>query len=116
MFGCGGNRDSDKRPKMGAVATKLADYTVITSDNPRFENPLQIIHDIERGVVSNNYSVKPNRRDAISLALDKAGKDDIIAIVGKGAEDYQEINDIKYQYSDYEVVDKYFDNSNELTK
>ncbi len=116
VFGCGGNRDSDKRPKMGKIASELADFVIITSDNPRFENPEQIIRDVEKGVTNHNYLTKLNRERAINDALYMAGEDDIVAILGKGAENYQEINGTKYPYNDLEVVNKHFNISQDLTK
>lgn len=107
VFGCGGNRDSSKRSQMGEVATKLADYVVITSDNPRFENPMQIIKDIEKGAVGEYISIL-NRKDAIRFALALAQPNDIVAILGKGAEEYIEVNGEKMPYSDIKVVKEYF--------
>ncbi len=105
VFGCGGNRDTTKRALMGEVATHLADYTVITSDNPRNEVPTQIIADIEKGA-KNRYITIENRAHAIEYALKLADKNDIVAVLGKGNEPYQEVMGIKHPYSDYEVVNK----------
>jgi len=90
VFGCGGDRDRTKRPVMGRIATSQADLTIITSDNPRSENPLDIIADIQKGIVSGAYEIEPDREAAIRLALSRAQKGDIVIICGKGHEDYQE--------------------------
>ena len=89
VFGCGGNRDKSKRPIMGEIGTRLSDVAIITSDNPRDEEPVDIIKDILSGVPSDNYVVIENRKDAIRKAIDMAGKGDVIVIAGKGHEDYQ---------------------------
>ncbi len=106
VFGCGGDRDRGKRPNMGEVATKLSDFVVITSDNPRFEEPLDIIKDIEEGVAGKNYLIEPDRRKAIRKAVDMADNGDIVLIAGKGHEDYQEIKGVRYPFSDREVLEK----------
>lgn len=108
VFGCGGNRDTGKRSKMGEVASKLADFVVVTSDNPRYENPEQIIADINRGVNKNKSTSIANREDAINYALSIATAGDIVAILGKGNEQTQEINGVKHPYSDFDVVKKFF--------
>ena len=108
MFGCGGNRDKTKRAEMGQVASNMSDYTIVTSDNPRNENPEMIIDDIVRGNNSKNITRITDRRSAIEYALSIAKENDIVAILGKGAETYQEINGVKLHFSDYEVVDNYF--------
>ncbi len=90
VFGCGGNRDKGKRPKMGEVAAKFADYVVVTSDNPRKEDPSEIIKDIKKGItVDSEIAVEPERSTAIQLAIEKAEKNDVVLIAGKGHEDYQ---------------------------
>lgn len=96
VFGCGGDRDRTKRPIMGEIAAKLSDFTIITSDNPRSEEPLAIIDDILVGVkkVSTaHYAVVPDRKEAIHHAIELAGKDDMVIIAGKGHEDYQIVKD-----------------------
>ena len=108
VFGCGGNRDKTKRSEMGEVALKYSDYVVVTSDNPRDENPEMIIDDIVKDITSKNMVRITDRRSAIEYALSIAKKDDIVAILGKGAENYQEIKGVKLHFSDYEVVDNYF--------
>lgn len=91
VFGCGGDRDKTKRPKMGKIAAELSDYCVVTSDNPRSENPSMIIKDILEGMkgVSTPYTVVENRKEAIRWAMENARKDDIILLAGKGHETYQ---------------------------
>ena len=108
VFGCGGNRDKTKRSEMGEIALKLSDFVVVTSDNPRDENPEMIIDDIVQNITGKNICRITDRRSAIEYALSIAKKDDIVAILGKGAENYQEIKGIKTHFSDYEVVDNYF--------
>ena len=107
VFGCGGNRDRTKRSEMGKIASSYSDYVVITTDNPRDENPELIIDDIEQGADPKNSIRITDRKRAIEYALSRAQKNDIVAILGKGAESYQEINGIKHHFSDYEVVDDY---------
>ncbi len=108
VFGCGGNRDATKRSIMGQTAGKLSDYCVLTSDNPRFEEPESIIDSIEEGIKQTDcaYIRNADRAEAIRLALEYAACGDIIAICGKGDEDYQEINGEKHHFSDRETVEK----------
>ena len=108
LFGCGGNRDKDKREKMGKIAAKLCDFAILTSDNPRYEDPLDIIDQIERGyrAISNRYVVVPDREKALDYALDCLSKEDILLVAGKGGEDYQEIMGIKYPFNDQDMVIK----------
>jgi UDP-N-acetylmuramoyl-L-alanyl-D-glutamate--2,6-diaminopimelate ligase len=103
VFGCGGDRDRGKREEMGKIAQKLADYTIVTSDNPRFEEPMDIIRDIEKGC-KKNYEIIEVRPQAIKSAMELAGKDDIILLAGKGHEEYQEIKGKKIPYDDREEV------------
>ena len=106
IFGCGGERDKLKRPKMGRVVTQLADYAIITSDNPRSEDPGQIIKDIQKGIVKNNYRLVPERSCAIRAGLSLAKKGDCLIIAGKGHENYQIIkNKVKY-FNDRKVAQK----------
>ena len=108
VFGCGGDRDPVKRPIMGKIGTQIADIAVITSDNPRTENPHAIIDDILRGVEDlNNCAVIENRIEAIRYAMDIAEKNDIIVLAGKGHETYQEINGVKNHLDEREEVAKY---------
>ncbi len=105
VFGCGGNRDRGKRPRMGSAATRFSDFVVITSDNPRNEDPMSIIKEIESGVSRNNYIVEPDREEAIKSAVKVAGAGDILLLAGKGHEDYQEINQVRHKFSDREVLE-----------
>jgi len=104
VFGCGGDRDRGKRPVMGRVAAELSDLAVITSDNPRSEDPMGIISEIVSGIKGKNYKVIPDRREAIGYALSQVGHRDTVVIAGKGHEDYQIIGDRKYHFDDREVV------------
>ncbi|MBI5140807.1 MAG: UDP-N-acetylmuramoyl-L-alanyl-D-glutamate--2,6-diaminopimelate ligase [Nitrospirae bacterium] len=102
VFGCGGDRDRGKRPKMGAVAAKHSDYVVITNDNPRRERPEDIIADILAGVKKDGHIVIPDRREAIRHAIEAAKSGDVVLIAGKGHEDYQETGGVKTHFSDRE--------------
>ena len=105
VFGAGGNRDKSKRPRMGAAAAKFADRLIITSDNPRFENPEDIISQIVAGLPENTaFETIVSRRDAIAHAVKNAQKDDVILIAGKGHENYQVINGIKHPFDDREIL------------
>lgn len=110
LFGCGGDRDRTKRPKMGAIAAKLADYCIVTSDNPRTEKPELIIDDIIEGMKNTDtpYSVIVSRPEAIFYALDMAEKNDTIVLMGKGHETYQEINHVKHHMDEREIIADYF--------
>lgn len=99
VFGCGGDRDTGKRPLMGGVAQKLADNVVVTSDNPRSEDPSDIIKQVMAGM-SGVYAVEPDREAAITMAVRAARKGDVVLVAGKGHEDYQEIAGVKYPFSD----------------
>lgn len=105
VFGCGGNRDKGKRSKMGEIAANLSDFVIITSDNPRNENPKNIIRDIEKGIPGDNYIVIPDRNVAISMAVELASTGDIVLIAGKGHENYQEIQDRRYEFSDKNTLE-----------
>jgi len=106
VFGCGGDRDPMKRPIMGEIGVKLSDIAVITSDNPRTEDPMAVIEDILKGVKQEygEYIVMEDRRAAIRYAMDIAEKDDIIVLAGKGHETYQEIHGRKYHLDEREEV------------
>jgi len=104
VFGCGGNRDATKRPKMGKIAEELSDIVVVTSDNPRCEEPEAIIKDILAGMKKDNHITVVNRKEAISRAMEIAEQGDIIILAGKGHETYQEINHIKYDFDERVVV------------
>ena len=103
VFGCGGNRDTGKRPLMGAVAAQLADAVIVTSDNPRNEDPAGIIADITRDGPS-DFDIEPDRAAAIHRAIAVAEPADIVLIAGKGHENYQEIQGVKHPFSDYAVA------------
>ncbi len=107
VFGCGGNRDKSKRPVMGKTASELSDKIIITSDNPRDEDPFQIIKDITGGITKNNYKVMEDREEAIAEAIKNSEDDAVILIAGKGHEDYQERNGIRNHFSDKETAEKY---------
>lgn len=111
LFGCGGDRDSTKRPKMGAIAERLSDKVVITSDNPRSEDPQQIITDVLSGLKSINTQqvfVEPDRGKAIELLKTICGKNDVVVIAGKGHEDYQILKDKTIHFDDREEARKAF--------
>ncbi len=100
VFGCGGDRDCSKRPEMARAADSLSDYTFITSDNPRSEDPLSIICGAKSGMVSSNFDTIENRREAIEEAIEMAGERDIVLIAGKGHEAYQEIQGVRHDFDD----------------
>jgi UDP-N-acetylmuramoyl-L-alanyl-D-glutamate--2,6-diaminopimelate ligase len=107
LFGCGGERDKTKRPRMAAVAQEFADLIYVSSDNPRSEKPLDIINDILQGFANpsaDNIAVEPDRKKAIELAIKAAKSGDIILIAGKGHENYQVIGSEKYHFSDIETA------------
>ena len=105
VFGCGGNRDRTKRPLMGEAVARYADVAVLTSDNPRFEEPEAILRDVLPGLKeAREVLVEVDRHAATAKALDMLGKDDALLIAGKGHEDYQIIQGVKHHYSDQEVV------------
>lgn len=108
IFGCGGNKDRTKRPVMGEIATTLSDYSIITSDNPRFEEPMDIINEILKGVkTKNNFEIDANREQAIKRGIEISQSSDIILICGKGHETYQEVKGAKSHFDDKEMVEKY---------
>ncbi|GGC11156.1 UDP-N-acetylmuramoyl-L-alanyl-D-glutamate--2,6-diaminopimelate ligase [Dyadobacter sediminis] len=107
VVGCGGNRDAEKRPKMAAIACKYSNLVILTSDNPRYEDPLDILEQMRKGVPAQDYKktiVIPDRREAIFKAGLEANPEDIILIAGKGHENYQEINGVKHHFDDKEVL------------
>jgi len=106
VFGCGGNRDRGKRPQMGKIATELSDYVILTSDNPRWEEPREIIREIEEGILKDNYIVVPDRKMSLWIGTKICKKGDILIVAGKGHEDYQEIKGKRYPFSDREVLIK----------
>ena len=114
LFGCGGDRDATKRPKMGAIAERIADKIIITSDNPRSEDPQQIITDIIAGLKNVNtetVTVEPDRGHAIALLKTIAGNNDVVIIAGKGHEDYQILKDRTIHFDDREEAKKIFEGS-----
>lgn len=109
VFGCGGDRDHAKRPEMGKIATRKSTLAIITSDNPRTEDPNAIIKEIEAGVEPQNFSkftVIPDRKEAIKMAIKFAEPKDIILVAGKGHENYQEINGVKHHFDDKEIINE----------
>jgi UDP-N-acetylmuramoyl-L-alanyl-D-glutamate--2,6-diaminopimelate ligase len=109
VFGCGGDRDHTKRPEMGNIASKKSTLAIITSDNPRTEDPNQIIKEIEAGVEPQNFSKYtsiPDRREAIKMAIKFSEPKDIVLVAGKGHENYQEINGVKHHFDDKEVINE----------
>lgn len=111
VFGCGGDRDSGKRPIMGEISGRIADYTIITSDNPRTENPEKIVEQIEEGIkkTKGKYEVVVDRIEAITTAIKMANKRDIIVLAGKGHEPYQEINGVKHPFDERIIVNEIID-------
>ncbi len=109
VFGCGGERDRTKRPAMGAVAARESDYAIVTSDNPRGEDPLAIIREIEEGMRGAQYMVCPDRREAIRAALVEAKAGDTVVIAGKGHETYQTVGDTSYPFDDRVVARELLD-------
>lgn len=108
VFGCGGNRDVGKRREMGEISAKFADFTIITSDNPRYEEPMGIIYEIEQGVlpISKKYVLIQERVDGINYAIDMAKKGDVVIVAGKGSENYQEVLGIKRHYNDKDTIEE----------
>lgn len=106
LFGCGGNRDNAKRPIMGDIAGKYSDFCILTSDNPRYENPLNIIKQIEEGTKKSgcDYTIIENRREAMKYALEIAKQNDTIVLAGRGHEEYQEIMGISKKFSDRDTI------------
>lgn len=111
VMGCGGNRDKSKRPQMGLISTTLADYTIITSDNPRHEDPLSIINDIASGITKSNYLTIVDRQAAITKAIHMARPDDIILIAGKGHETTQQIGNTYLPFHDVTVASQILEKS-----
>ena len=108
VFGCGGNRSRDRRFEMGEVSSRLADFTIVTSDNPRFEEPMDIINDILVGVAKADgaYVTVPDRKDAIRYSILHAKDGDVIVLAGKGHEDYQEIKGVKYPMDERVLINE----------
>ena len=111
LFGCGGDRDTSKRPIMGEISGRIADFSIITTDNPRTENPASIIEEIEKGIkkTKGKYVCIEDRKEAIKYAIKMATKRDIIVLAGKGHEPYQEINHKKYDFDERIIVKEIID-------
>ena len=111
LFGCGGNRSKDRRFEMGEVSGRMADFTIITSDNPRFEEPEDIIADIVTGMkrTDGKYITIIDRKEAIAYAIDHGMPGDIIVLAGKGHEDYQEIRGVKYPMDERVLIKEILD-------
>ncbi len=107
VFGCGGDRDRAKRPQMGEIGGRLSDFVVVTSDNPRTEEPESIVRAVEEGVkrTGTPYVAIVDRQEGIRYALEHAKAEDVIVVAGKGHEDYQEINGVKHHFDDREIVE-----------
>ena len=110
VFGCGGDRDKVKRPQMGKIGADLSDIAIVTSDNPRTEEPKSIIEDIVKGIDKDNYVIIENRKDAIKKAIEMAKSGDVVVIAGKGHEDYQILKTGKIHFDEREVVDEILSN------
>ncbi|ODS89937.1 MAG: UDP-N-acetylmuramoyl-L-alanyl-D-glutamate--2,6-diaminopimelate ligase [Chryseobacterium sp. SCN 40-13] len=109
VFGCGGDRDKEKRSEMGKIATRKSTLTILTSDNPRTEDPSEIIREIEKGVEPQNYSkytTIPDRKEAIKMAIKFAEPKDIVLVAGKGHETYQEVNGVKQDFDDRKIIEE----------
>ncbi len=106
VYGCGGDRDRTKRPIMGKVGSNLSDIAIITSDNPRTEDPKLIIKDVLEGIERDNYIVVEGRRDAIRKAMEIAKENDVIVVAGKGHEDYQILKDKTIHFDEREVIEE----------
>lgn len=109
VFGCGGDRDKEKRSEMGKIATRKSTLTILTSDNPRTEDPGKIIREIEKGVEPQNYSkytTIPDRKEAIKMAIKFAEPKDIVLVAGKGHETYQEMNGVKQDFDDRKIIEE----------
>ncbi len=106
VFGCGGNRETEKRKIMGEISSSLADFTIITTDNPRYEKREAIAKDIAQGVVNSNYKIELDRSKAIAYAISMAEAGDVVVVAGKGAEPYIDENGVKMPYSDMAEIEK----------
>ncbi|MBS1672155.1 MAG: UDP-N-acetylmuramoyl-L-alanyl-D-glutamate--2,6-diaminopimelate ligase, partial [Bacteroidetes bacterium] len=112
VVGCGGDRDKTKRPIMAQTACDLSDKVILTSDNPRTENPLEILADMEHGLTTaakKKYISINDRKEAIKTAVNMANSEDIILIAGKGHEKYQDINGVKHPFDDKEILKQMFE-------
>ena len=112
VFGCGGDRDTVKRPWMGEIASKYSDYIILTDDNPRSEDPDSIRLEIKSGIKNfKNFSEIPDRKDAIKKAIEMSGDYEIIVIAGKGHEKKQIINGVEYDFDDKEIASNFMKNN-----
>ena len=109
VFGCGGDRDNTKRPVMGGIASEMSRYVFVTSDNPRTEDPNNIIDQVVEGITKDNYKIIENREEAIRSSIFESEDNAVILIAGKGHENYQEINGVRKHFSDKETAEKYLD-------
>jgi UDP-N-acetylmuramoyl-L-alanyl-D-glutamate--2,6-diaminopimelate ligase len=109
VFGCGGDRDPYKRPMMASAAEKYSDRVIVTSDNPRTEDPLSIIGHIVKGFAKKGYVVEPDRKKAIGMAIDEAAHGDIVLLAGKGHEDYQIFANQSIPFNDRLVAKEFLD-------
>ncbi len=111
LVGCGGNRDATKRPIMADIACKLSERVILTSDNPRYEDPQEIINQMQQGVKPIDFKKTlsiVDRKEAIKTACALAGKGDIILVAGKGHETYQEVKGVKYDFDDKKILQEMF--------
>ncbi|MDC2984574.1 UDP-N-acetylmuramoyl-L-alanyl-D-glutamate--2,6-diaminopimelate ligase, partial [Candidatus Marinimicrobia bacterium] len=104
VFGCGGDRDSEKRSKMAFLAEKYCKNVFVTTDNPRYENQDKIFSDIVKGFKTNNYHIIEDRKDAIKAAIEEMDEDSVLLVLGKGRENYQIINESQFFFSDYDTI------------
>ena len=104
MFGCGGNRSKQRRYDCGRVASSYADFSILTADNSRYEDVNDIIKDILSTFKGNNYKIITDRKEAIRYSILNAKEGDVIMILGKGHEDYQDINGIRYPFDEREII------------
>ena len=109
VFGCGGDRDKTKRAQMAASAERFGYYCYVTPDNPRTEELTEITEDIVSGFRANEYAVFDERGAGLRQALDRAAENDVVVVLGKGREDYQEIDGEQRPYSDLEIINEYRD-------
>ena len=109
MFGCGGDRDREKRSKMGQIAERYSDKMWITPDNPRSENILDINNEIIKNIKTKNFEIFNNRGKALRLAIKSLMKDDILVVLGKGREDFQEVKGEKIDYSDIKIIESFIE-------
>ena len=107
LFGCGGNRDKIKRPEMGKIAEEFSEKLWITSDNPRYENIKNINSDIIKEMVRNNFEIINDRGIALSKAINEINNGDLLLVLGKGRENFQDIEGKKFPYSDVEIIESY---------